>query len=316
MLRLLSRDLVRSGFVRSPDGVHLYWRAVGQGPVLACCNGVGVSTFFWKYIVDHFRDRYTVLVWDYRGHGQSDRKLDPERTELSITRHADDLMLVLDAAIGPDSSAVLLGHSMGCQVALEAWDRHPDRVHGLILQQGTAGHVLDTFFDDPRSPVLIGIVRQMTRLSGRVSNLLVRPLLASPGAELVGRLTGLVDPHYCKDEDLRNYLKHMASLDQRLFMECVWAAQRHSAWHLLPRLKLPVLVLAAENDLFTPVSCSRRIAAAIPGAELLVLADASHAALIEQPETINCRVDRFLRERVFAPKHLSRVEQPSQGLGA
>ena len=35
-----------------------------------------------------------------------------------------------------------------------------------------------------------------------------------------------------------------------------------------------------------------------PGAELLVLADASHAALIEQPETINHRLDRFIRERL------------------
>ena len=63
MLRLLSQDLVRSGFVRTPDGVHLYWRAVGHGPLLLCSNGVGVSTFFWKYIVEHFRYRYTVVVW-------------------------------------------------------------------------------------------------------------------------------------------------------------------------------------------------------------------------------------------------------------
>ena len=44
--------------------------------------------------------------------------------------------------------------------------------------------------------------------------------------------------------------------------------------------------------------CSEKVARTAPGAELMVLADASHAALIEQPETINHRVERFLRERV------------------
>ena len=58
------------------------------------------------------------------------------------------------------------------------------------------------------------------------------------------------------------------------------------------------MVIAAENDTFTPIWCARDMANAIPAAELLVLADASHAALIEQPETINHRLERFFRERL------------------
>jgi pimeloyl-ACP methyl ester carboxylesterase len=61
---------------------------------------------------------------------------------------------------------------------------------------------------------------------------------------------------------------------------------------------MPVLVIAAENDKFTPMWCSRKIVAAIPEAELLILADASHAALVEQPETINHRVARYLAKLV------------------
>ena len=63
---------VRTGFVPTDDGIQLYYRVLGeQGPVIACCNGVGVSTFFWKYVALHFRDRFRVLLWDYRGHGLS-----------------------------------------------------------------------------------------------------------------------------------------------------------------------------------------------------------------------------------------------------
>ena len=298
MLRLLSPDLVRSGFVRASDDVHLYWRAVGQGPLLVCCNGVGVSTFFWKYIVEHFQDRYTVVVWDYRGHGRSDRKLDPATADLSIVRHADDLKTVLYAVRGGFEPAILLGHSMGCQVVLEFQRRYPDRVRAMVLQQGTAGHVLDTFFGNAAAGKIVGAVRWLANKGGRASNFLVRPLLLSPITPSLGFAIGAMDPDYTAAEDLRNYLKHLGSLDQRLFLECVWQAQLHSAWDMLPTLHIPVLVIGAENDTFTPLPCSKRVAAMTPGAELFVLAHATHAALIEQPLTINHRLERFLRERV------------------
>ena len=67
---------------------------------------------------------------------------------------------------------------------------------------------------------------------------------------------------------------------------------------MLPELDRPLLVVAAENDKFTPMWCSEKIVRDTPGAEMMVLADASHAALIEQPETINHRLERFIRERM------------------
>ncbi len=75
----------------------------------------------------------------------------------------------------------------------------------------------------------------------------------------------------------------------------------------LATLDRPLLVIAAEKDDFTPMWCSQKIVDSTPDAELLVLADGSHAALIEQPETINHRIDRFLRERVSASPPLGVV---------
>jgi pimeloyl-ACP methyl ester carboxylesterase len=95
-------------------------------------------------------------------------------------------------------------------------------------------------------------------------------------------------------------MDHMASIDIRIFLETAMQLNNHDAWDLLPDLERPLLVIAAEKDDFTPMWCSQKIVDATPGAELLVLADGSHAALIEQPETINHRIERFLRERVSA----------------
>jgi pimeloyl-ACP methyl ester carboxylesterase len=75
-------------------------------------------------------------------------------------------------------------------------------------------------------------------------------------------------------------------------------ATEHSAGPYLGELKAPTLVIASEKDLFTPLHRSYTMVKRIPGAELLVLAEASHAAIIEHPASINRRIDRFLRERL------------------
>ena len=67
---------------------------------------------------------------------------------------------------------------------------------------------------------------------------------------------------------------------------------------VLADIQVPALVVAAERDTFTPLSCSQEMADVLPLGELFVLADASHAALIEQPETIGHRLERFLTERL------------------
>ncbi len=285
----------RAGLAVADDGLHLYWRAVGQGPVMVCNNGVGVSTFFWRYTIDQFAGTHTVLTWDYRGHGRSDPLPDPTTGDVTMPRHARDLLTVLDAA--EVKEAMILGHSMGCQVALEAYRLAPERILGMVLVLGTAGRALETFMGNPRSPAYFRAAGRIIRRLGDRTHALVRPVLHSPVAWAFTRRAQLVDPLYASHDDMQPYLDHLATIDMRMFIRTVLAMQDHDAWDVLPRLRVPVLVIGAERDAFTPISLSKDMARRIPGAEMIVLADASHAAIIEQPETINHRVERFLRER-------------------
>jgi pimeloyl-ACP methyl ester carboxylesterase len=306
------RSATRTGRAVADDGVQLAWTldgpessadgapgTAGELPVIVCCNGVGVSTFFWKYLVAHYAGRARVLSWDYRGHGDSERPADPYAIELSIPRLARDLIAVMDDA-GVDR-AMLVGHSMGCQVIFEAYHQWPERVTALVPMLGTAGRTLDTFADNPRSPVMFRAIAHMVDRAGDRVNRLTGPLLNSPVAWWFTRTAALVDPFYAAKDDMLPYLQHLATLDMRFFMRLVLATNDHDAWPTLPDVKVPTLVIAAERDTFTPIRLSRKMVRDIPGAELLVLADGSHAAIIEQPDTIVHRMDRFVRERgVFA----------------
>lgn len=283
------------GEVRTPEGIALRWRSVGEGPALVCCNGVGVGTFFWKYVEAGFADRMRVLTWDYRGHGQSDPLPDPWTGDIRVERHAEDMRLVLDDA-GIDR-AMVLGHSMGCQVLLEFYRRFPERVAGVVTILGTAGHCLDTFYDYPGSPRYFRLAERVIKRLDTGVHAALRPLLLSPLAWTVARRGRMVDPLYAAREDMLPYMEHLARIDFRMFIRAILAAQDHDGWDVLPTITVPSLVVAAEKDAFTPMWLSRKMASSIPGGELLVLADGSHAAIIEQPETINHRLERFIRER-------------------
>lgn len=288
-----------SGHARTDDGLLIHWRTIGQGRPVVLCNGVGVSTFFWKYLVDALLGEHQLVLWDYRGHGRSDRRVDLETTDVSVHRHARDLICVLDAA-GITEPAVLIGHSMGCQVALETWRIDAPRVAGLVLALGSAGRTLHTFAGYSGSPRIFRRIRQAIEAAGPRVNQLTRVALRSPIAWEFARRMALVDPYYTLREDLSPYLDHLSTMDMRLFLKCVLEIDEHDAWPALPHIDVPVLVIAAEKDAFTPISCSREIADTLPDAELFILADGSHAALVEQPETFNHRIQRFLRER-FSP---------------
>lgn len=302
--------VVRAGFAAADDGLRLYWRAVGPPDggrgAMVCCNGVGVSLFFWKYLVAHYSDRYTVVLWDYRAHGRSDRPPDLANADIGIARHARDLAAVMDAAGVRD--ALLLGHSMGVQVILEFHRLYRARVRGLVCILGTAGRALDTFYDNPRSPGYFKLAARIVDRLGERVHWFVRPLMESPLAWFVTRRAALVDPYYARREDMLKYLDHLAQLDMRIFIRTVLAMNDHDAWPTLGDIRVPALVVAAERDTFTPMWLSRKMASSIPDADFLVLADASHAAIIEQPDTIHHRLDRFLAQRgVFGEEAGPRV---------
>ena len=174
--------------------------------------------------------------------------------------------------------------------------RYPEFSKALVLLLGTAGKALDTFGGNPNSPVIFRTIRALAFSVGPKINRIFSPTLRSRIAWPFAVQTKLVDPLYTKYEDFRPYLDHLSSMDVLLFLEAAWQCQLHDAWDQLADIKVPLLMIAAENDAFTPLDCAERLVEAVETSSLMVLADGSHAALIEQPETINHRIDRFIHE--------------------
>lgn len=286
----------KSGTTLASDGTPLAFASGGPdgARALVCCNGVGVSTFFWDYLGSHFVKDHRVVVWDYRGHGASGYPADPGTITMSAI--AGDLARVMDAS--DVDRAVLLGHSLGCQVILEFWRLFPDRVLGLVPILGGFGRVADTFIDPRIGRAAYNAAYKVGTAIPEVLSVGLRLTLRKPVAWHFARLTGLVHPDLCKKEDMEPYMEHLARLDPRIFVEMARAAQEHDAGPFLGDVEVPTLVVAGERDLFTPRHLSVEMAQRMPRAQLLEIPRGSHAALIEQPELINLRLEKFLREEV------------------
>lgn len=288
---------VREGFAHGWRGVPIHYSIYGRGePALACCNGLGVSTFFWKYLLRYFAATHRIVTWDYRGHYRSGT---PERltpAAFSMESNARDLAAVLDAS--RIARAVVFGHSMGCQVLLEFWRRYPQRVAGLVPICGPFGHPLDTFFDSPQfTHLLFDTLYTVATTYPRTLERLLRPLLRSRLPFEIARL-GLINRELAGFDDMQPYFEHLSRLNVEVFFRMAAEMQRHDAGPWLRKINVPTLVVVGESDLFTPLPLSMQMRDKIPGAELLLLRKGSHAALIEQPELLNLRIEKFLDERV------------------
>lgn len=288
-----SGPVVRIGTATAPDGAILAWSAEGSGPrALVACNGIGVSTFFWRRISRHFAalGPFTFVIWDYRGHGRSPVPENPE--SMTVAGCARDLWTVADAS--GFEQAVLLGHSMGTQVILEAYRQHPERTLALVPMLGAAGNVFASFLGGDALVPAIRMLVEVGATNAPLAQRVLRAALRLPGVWEALRALGVIHPDLCPREEFEPYFAHLSRLDLRGYFALARDLLSHDAGALLEQVRVPTLVVAGERDLFTPLRRSREMASRIPGAELLVLREGSHAAMVEQPELLSLTLEKFL----------------------
>ncbi len=284
------------GYAVAPsDGSPLFYESWGergvQTPVLFC-DGIGCDGYVWRYLRADLGSRFG-LHPHYRGHGRTAPPRDPQR--VGIEDLADDIACVLDDALV--DRAVLIGHSMGVQVALETYRRHADRVAGLVLVCGAPSHPLKTFRGSAMLEDMLPTIQKWIHRVPNVINRVTRWVLPTRLAyEVASRLE--IRRELVAPADFMPYLEGMARIDSRLFVAMLSAAGQHSADDLLPLISVPTLVVAGCRDGFTPPERSRQMAEAIPGSELLEIPNGSHTAPIERPHLVDWTVRDFLHRRI------------------
>jgi pimeloyl-ACP methyl ester carboxylesterase len=283
------------------DGTGIAYETLGDSSgadrTIVFANGLGGRLYAWTPAIEAFWKTHRMITWDYRGLFASDS---PRfKRKLAVAHHVDDIMAVLDAE--HVDRAVFVGWSMGVQVSLDVAATHPERVAGLVLLNGTHGHVLSTGFQPlisiPFLPKRLhaildwlqdhqDIAHQLARVSrlAEIPTWMMMRITAGPRAS---ELTPLLS-RYMEDvlgPSFPNYLRLFQELDA------------HSTYHLLRHIQAPALVIAGMLDVLTPAYQSVDIAKRLPNAELIRLWRSSHFSMLERPEVVVPAMKTFLETR-------------------
>lgn len=286
----------RKGFVFSTDETPIYYEVIGKSQpaqTLVFCDGIGCDGYIWKYLQRTLQDEYRIIHFHYRGHGKTPRP--QNAAHVSIEHLADDIALVLDAC--ETKSAILFGHSMGVQVALETYRRHKNRVDGLVLMCGSHSHPLRTFRGKNTLEKALPFLRFLVNCLPKTSNFLWSHIVPSmlsykvaTKVEINGRLV--------RHEDFFPYFEAISRIDLRLFLNMMAAAGRHSTLDLLDRIRVPTFIVAGKRDSFTPMKLSLDMHERIASSELYVVEDGSHTAPLERPVEVTGKIVDFLSRHI------------------
>src|SRR5262245_251621 len=271
-------------------------------PTLVFIHGfcLDMGTFHFQRKELTRRGDCRMVFYDQPGHGRSGKL---SQGEYTLDDLGETLKTVLDVA-APEGPLVLIGHSMGGMTIMALAELYPDlfveRVQGVVFLS-TSGGKLDEVnlgmpdflarFGRPLVPVIIGsgrltagVVDNVRRASTDLAWLLTRRYgfgSAKPSPSVV------------------SYVERMNSMTGTevvaRYLRAIYTRARYPALEALKRTK--VMFICGDKDLLTPLSHSEEICRYLPDAELVVVPEAGHVAMLEFPDIVDAALLSFL-ERV------------------
>ncbi len=242
------------------NGVKIFYEDSGSGPAVLLSHGYSATTGMWAGQVEALKDRYRVIAWDMRGHGQSDS---PDDQALYSEAHTIDDMAAVLRHLGIER-AVIGGLSLGGFMSLAFHLKYGAMTRALMLFDTGPGY---------RNPT--------ARDGWNQTSFARATAFEEKGLDALGRGAEVRAAQHRSAAGLARAARGMlAQFDGRVIES-------------LPGIAVPTLVLVGAKD--EPfLGATEYMAAKIPGARKVVIPDAGHAANIDQPAAFNAAVAEFL----------------------
>jgi 3-oxoadipate enol-lactonase len=257
--------------VKVRDGTQLAYEVRGRVKSafpLVLIHSLAMDHTFWKSVAPTLSEATSVLTYDCRGHGQSDKPDGAYRIE----QFADDLADLLDH-LGW-RSAIVAGASMGGCVTLAFAAAYPARAAGLGLFDTTA------WYDAP------------DKWEERAATAETKGLEAMLEFQTTRWFT---DAFRASRKDVVNAaVEVFLANPARCYAQTCRMLGACNLTGALPRLKMPVRIVVGEEDYATPVAMSEALHRGIARSTLTVIPNARHLTPLECPERIIAELEKLL----------------------
>ena len=263
-------------FVETSAGASLHYEETGSGRPVVFLHGWAMSARVWRF-QQQLDDSCHLIFLDQRGHGQS-----PAAPGYTVQDFAGDLACFFEKLALQD--AVLVGWSMGVQVALAAYPALRSRLAALVLVGGTPRFTASDDFPYGQPPLEVkGMGLRLRRDYQKTMGDFFRGMFAEgemDNAQYQRIVHEIVMGGRTPDPDtVRQSLQILSVADLR---------------EELPGIDRPVLLLHGELDTICPADASRYMAERLPDATLRIMEGCGHAPFMTRPEQFNALVREFL----------------------
>ncbi|MFX1565104.1 MAG: alpha/beta fold hydrolase [Promethearchaeota archaeon] len=250
--------------------VQLYEHTEGQGPPLVFIHGWAASHRFWKYQIPLFAQSNLVIAYDLRGHGDSEKPAHG----YSIRDHIQDLESIL--ATQQISNPVLIGHSLGGMIALQATLDELVNPRGLVLV-GTSPHPVATF----KRNLEFSLLQFLIRISRKRAAKFTEKALFAPDVnqELV---------EWVNAESMRT--------PTYVILEILQHVKDFNVVSRLSEIQVPALIITGEYESAVDQQLLDRMVELIPQVRYEVISGAGHNCMLENHTIFNSIVESFLQE--------------------
>ena len=265
--------------VVTSDGVRLTYSEAGSGPPLVIVGGIAQPRSVFAHQLDGLRDRCRVIVYDQRGHGDSDRPAHGYRIA-RLAKDLDELLEALDL-----TEVTLMGWSLGCAVLWSWYDLFgPARLARLILVDGTVALCTtpDMTEQDIADTGAAWATAEALAVISAIRNdqeTVVRALMSSFVTQERTDVEWLV----------AEVLKMPAEATASLLFDFAFSDWRD----VIPRISVPTLIVGGGRS-HIPLSVQQWLHRTISGSQLEVLRDRAHLLFYEDPGTFNNLVAGFV----------------------
>lgn len=233
----------------------------GSGEPIIFIHGVGGSSQYWYFQREYLKNSMKVVLIDLPGHGQSTGE------GIKTIEEARDMVRDILLAKGIEK-AHIAGHSMGGGIAMSFAVAYPELLKSIILIcTGAKLRVLPAILD--------GVLKDKEA----TVRMIMMDYAFSPKSPIKMRENGFKD-----------MMKSSAQSIYQGFSAC----DRFSAIGSLDKIALPALIVGAKDDLLTPPSYSEYLHKEINGSELIIIENAGHMVMIEQPSALNRAIEGFI----------------------
>ena len=240
--------------------------------------------------ISHFsRKGHPILIQNYRHHFGS---TSAEPLDLcNFEKIAEDCHLLMEK-LGIKNPMVI-GHSMGVNVAIELSLRKNTDIHGLVLISGSPHRPQDFMFNTNLSDVIIPLAKKIFGSNQRILNRVWKNSYKSRLLRLMV-LRGGFNPSFVEDEFVKYYVKKIGELGSDVFFKLIEEMKNHNLTTKLHLVNCPTLVMGGDLDKIAPIEGQIVFNTYIKDSSFYLIKDGSHVPQIDFPKTVNEQIENFI----------------------